>query len=222
MKRSLALVAAGAFLCAPLTVRSQPFPGYIGVFADAAGTNPCIQVSPGTATTAYVFAHVDDAQELIGAEFRLEFSSTVGYFISLYNPPPTASVTLGDPLDETACDRGEAGIRLFFPECVEGYPIFLGSFLIFNGGGTRVDIAVKRVLPTPSGLECPLIVRCDVPTFTHVCLTLEEGDPDLGGFEPVSTISSINRPDCFEFGGERCPPVAVAPAHWSNLKQMYR
>jgi len=51
---------------------AQAGDGYIGIYADAAGTLPCMAVPPLSGTTLYVMAKLEGASAagISGAEFR--------------------------------------------------------------------------------------------------------------------------------------------------------
>lgn len=227
MKLRLAILALSAVLCAPAHAQ-WPSNGTIGVYADAAGTLQCIQIAPFVPTTFYVIARAYGAASagITGAQFRIEFSDLSGYLLLPFTPVPEASVVIGTVFDSTACDRNPAGIDIAFPDCraTNGEQL-LGTFVLFGLGGTHpVYMSTKRRLPAVDpGMKCPLFYLCDPPEYSKVCLTLREGDPGLGGYEPVASISAVNPPYCgYGQPSWSCPPLAVVARTWSLVKSAYR
>lgn len=149
-------------------VAAQTNDGYVGVFGDAAGTIQCMAAPPFVPTTLYVVAKTSGATAngITGAEFRIEFSNPIGYYLNY--TAPNGSLALGDPLSTT-------GFNLSFSTCqtpVDGI-VLLGTISVFNAGsGGQSDLIVKRRNPpTNQSYECALLVQCDDPVFTKTCNT---------------------------------------------------
>lgn len=219
-----------ALLLAPSTAGAQPYPadGYVGVYFDRAGTQPCGSIPPSVLTTLYILATLNGATQfgITGVELRLEFSRTPGQFV-LFTPVPCTCVTIGNFIDSTACVSDAAGANFAFPICQSADPIagagrvFLGWITIFDfGPANPYTIETKRRNPSsdPEHL-CPLFVLCDSPQFTEVCMTLQENDPRLGGLEPVAFRTVVNDPSCSNQPG--CV-VGVESQAWSAVKRLYR
>src|SRR5262249_5312876 len=109
-----------ALLLATLTGKAfaQTGDGFVGVYRDSTGTEPCTTVAPYTATTLYVIAKTEGATEngITGAEFRIEVTSPTGWLLS-YTPPSGASVVLGNPLDTSSSAGDNSGVNISFPSC---------------------------------------------------------------------------------------------------------
>ena len=108
---ALALAAATAATAEP--------EGFVGIYADPEGTQPCIQIPQGNFGTLYVIATTSGstALGLMGAEFRIEVSDPQGYVFN-YNQPMNAAAVLGNPLDLTPGDPfDDAGANIAFQRC---------------------------------------------------------------------------------------------------------
>lgn len=151
---------------------------YIGVYADAEGTQPCASVAPYTAKTFYVIAKLDGAMSggLTGAEFRIEFGNPTGWLAS-YTAPSTANIVSGDPIDTDPDPNAGGGINLAFPSCetpLSGM-VNLGTLSVFNVSGTPTSLQVKRhSSPSNTTFTCPLFVLCDDPVFSKLCMSAGE------------------------------------------------
>ena len=165
MKRlSTLLIGALVPFCASLAHAGD---GYIGIYADAAGTLPCTTVPPMSGTTLYVIAKLQGASAsgISGAEFRVEVESPAGWSFS-YTAPP-ANVVMGNPLDGS-------GLRIAFGECrvPEGGQVAMGSISVINFNGGSSHLFVKRhSMPSNPGYQCALFTLCDDPTFSLSCMT---------------------------------------------------
>jgi hypothetical protein len=169
--------------------------GTIGIFADAAGSEPCSTIPPGTYSTLYIIATLGGATTdgLTGAEFRIEVSNPAGWQM-LFNPPPNGTIMIGNPLDLAPDDpNNDIGLNIAFHECQMGPRVPLGTLLVFNQGGQATELRVKRrTPPANSAFPCPLFTRCD-PHFTKVCMGACAVSP-VG--EAVTFTGSINDPTC--------------------------
>ena len=214
---------------APSTVGAQPSPanGYVGVYFDRAGTEPCGNVPPFGPSTLYVLATLQGATQdgITGAGFRLEISNSSGYFMTYTLAPGSCDFCIGNVLDSTPCVGDAAGIGLAYPQCQASDPIagpgrvFLGTISVINIAGGPFTIETKRGNPSHPQFLCPSFSLCDVPQFTQVCMTFQEGDPALGGREPVAFRTVVGDVNC------SAPPsciIDVEATAWSAVKGLYR
>ena len=202
----LVVVASNAF--------AQTGDGYVGIYANAAGTSPCTSVAPYTGTTLYVIAKTSggSANGITGAEFRIEVTSPSGWFIS-YNPPAAANVASGNPIDTDPNPNAGGGLNVSFPSCQvpSGGQVSLGTLSVFNAGASPTNLLVKRhSQPSNSGFACALFVKCDDPYFTKVCMTSAPPDSCVLGAQKTKT-ASIDDPTVFaaslnEGGGDSDEP----------------
>lgn len=173
--------------------------GFIGVYADAAGTQSCISALPFTATTAYVIATLGGAASngITAAEFRLEFSNAAGYFIT-FTPNPEANIVLGSPIDTNPSPTNSSGVNIVFQSC-QGqltHRVLMGTLSIFNTNATPVATVVRtssKVPPSNPSNDQPLFVLCDAPVFTKVGMTPTRG---VLGRDPIAFVSRINASTC--------------------------
>jgi hypothetical protein len=162
--------------------------------SDCTGTVPI-----NTMVTWYIVAILGGdaaANGITGAEFR-QVSTPGGWFMNAV-PNPASSISIGDPL-------GPCGANLAFPSCQPGAN---GAVLLYTVSGfattqvTNAWLAIERHACTaqPPWL-CPLLVICDAPVYTMVCV-------------PPGGFAIINGDHCV------CCP-AVDPASWSRVKALY-
>jgi hypothetical protein len=226
MRKSLIL--ALAVVCVASAASAQPYPanGYIGVFSDVAGTQCCSTIPLFAPTTLHVMAFLGGATApgISGAEFRLEFSQspTMAGSVS-FSASPTASLTIGNPLDFTPNQdppMGQAeGLNIAWNMCqgTGGGGVLVGdvNVIFFAAPLPPLEILTKRRNPPGNALfDCPLLTLCDPPAFTKVCLTIPSGAHG----ESVNFRSGINLPSC----DSNCVPVAVSQNNWSAVKGLYR
>jgi len=224
--KKLTLIATAALVAGLVSASSAQYPhnGYIGIYADAAGTQCCITAPMYTPTTAYVMSTLADstANGVTGAEFRIEFSpGTAGYVVQ-WTADPGVDVAIGSPIDETPLDPADPrGCNLAFNTCrptTPGAQITWGTlgFVALSATPAELTLRVKQKSPPNNQFhKCPLFVLCDAPVFTAVNMTLTQDA--LGGEEPVAFTAYVNRAGC-----TACGPVAVAPVTWSGVKELFR
>lgn len=175
--------------------------GFLGIYADAAGTQTCSQIPPGSSGTLYLIATLagSTANGIAGVEFRVQVTNTQGYFFN-FAPPPNVTVQLGQPLDLTPDDpRDLVGANLAFAQCQTGR-VNLGTITVFNVSGGATELRIQR-RNTPSNpfFVCPLFVGCEFP-FEKFCM--RPCAVDEFGSGVVSRLS-INDPGCDE--ARPCP-----------------
>jgi hypothetical protein len=226
MKKLIAIAAAA--LCFASAASAQPFPanGYIGLYADMAGTQCCISAPAGMPVTFHFVATLAGLTTggISGAEFRMETSSDISGagFFQAFSPAAGALVIGSSPFDFNQTDPtppASEGINIAFPECQMGTGgrVYLGSMSAFiTGAITNVEVQTLRRNPPTNVVEgdCPLVTLCDAPTFTKVCLTIPTGAHG----ESINFKSGINLATC----NTACTPVAVSDNTWSGVKDLYR
>ena len=159
---SISLVAGAA--------AAQPTNGYVGIYSDSAGTQPCATVAPMSGGLLYVIATLEgnSASGITGAEFRIEVSDPDGWWMVYL--PIDADVLFGDPLD-----TGDgAGVSFAFNTCqtpnAEG-KLLLATIGVINFSGAPTTLFVKRHSnPTNSSFFCPLFTLCD-SIFSKQCMS---------------------------------------------------
>ena len=159
--------AAVLLLALGLGERGFSDDGYVGIYADSLGTQPCASVAPPSSMTLYVIAKTEGASAngIMGAEFRIEVTNSSGWLVA-YSPPSEASAALGNPVDMSDDPEDNSGVTMAFSECqapVAGI-IQLGTLQAFNWGGSPTTLEVKRHNTPSNGLfTCPLFTMCDAP-----------------------------------------------------------
>jgi hypothetical protein len=225
--KKLTLIATAALVAGLVSASFAQYPnnGFIGIYADAAGTQCCITAAAFVPATAYVISTLAGATAagVTGAEFRIEFNPapSPSYMVS-WTANPTLAVSLGSPVDDTPADPTDAkGCNLAFPTC---QPLVLTdriqwgtlSIISLSPSAPAMTLKVKQKSPPSSPVhQCPLFTLCDAPLYTAVDMTLTQ--EALGGLEPVIFTSYINQSGC-----TACGPVAVAPSTWSGVKELFR
>jgi hypothetical protein len=203
------------------SVASAQNNGYIGVFSDPSGSTCCIDATGGVTTLHVLFVTAGATSAgITGAEFRIDVTPPDASAFYIWSSSPAASVTLGDPVNNVTPNS----LNMAFAECqsITGFAgdhIPLGTITVINVT-QETELAVKAHLnPTNSNFACALVNLCDGPAFSQVCLTLQEGDEQLGGQEPVGFRSYLNSPTC---EGASCGIVAVESASWTGVKSLFR
>jgi hypothetical protein len=225
MKKSPLALAAGLLVGLVSTGHAQFVPppnGYVGVYADPAGTQCCITAAAGQ-TTAYVIAQLGGGtiNGITQAEFRIEVSNATGYFFN-WAADAGASVNLGNPVDtDPSRNDQNVGLNVAWAECRPnpiGPQWTLGTLTIINlGTGGPTELRIKRhERPSSTIVRAPLFVLCDAPEFTKAPMT--EPEPE-GAPERVAFTSYVNDPTCTQ---DRCVITAVDNATWSGMKELYR
>ena len=175
-------------------------PGSIGIYFDREGTQCSGTIAPGQPVKVYVVARMEGLSEcgIAGAEFR--FTGIPDAWMTHAVPNPEI-VALGDPLLEgTAigfqCKRPEDGSSVL-------YEIDVVADEMVNDVQFQIE---PRNPPANPNFACPLLVLCDRPIYTKVCVS---------GFECfVNPTKAL--PD-------RCAaPVAVEDMTWTRVKSLFR
>ncbi len=186
---------------APLRILAGENPGTIGIFFDPEGRQCAGEIAPGGIDTVYVVAKLGESDDsrcgIAGAEFRF-----AGIPASWHTSPVLNHELLGigDPFVEGVtlvaanCKQPASGAILLFTVLVQAdAPVANLTFTI-----------EKREPPTNSLFPCPLLLACDNPVFTKICI---EGQPCFVNFTTP----------------RKCPtPLAVQNTSWSMIKELYR
>lgn len=170
----------------------------IGVYSTADATVCDLTVTPSAPVTWYIVArlHGDGAiAGITGAEFR-QAGVPAGWFVNAV-PNSAANVSLGHPLGD--------GANIAFPGC-EG--AFTPAVLLYTVSGfttsapSNLTFQIDRhTTPSNPSFRCPLLVLCDAPFFTTICVS-------AGCMRVNSTQPS-------------CCPLAVQSTDWSAVKALY-
>ncbi len=159
-------------------------------------------ISASTQATWYLCASVGGAARsgIIGAEFRQD-GSPAGWPMTAI-PNPAASYVRGDPL--------AGGCQIAFPDCQSGGSPGIVLLYTIQGlattsvGCTRLTI-LQHTTPSNPLFRCPVLVLCDAPVYTKICVMGAEG--------LVNGACSMTPPDPCR--------VALTPVLWSQVKRLY-
>jgi hypothetical protein len=138
-------------------------PGFLGIYADPEGTQPCATIHAGTVGNLYVVATAPQGG-FTGAEFSIQVTNPEGYIL-LYVPPEGA-IVFGDPLDRTPNDPLDgSGVNIAWSTCRTSARVAMGSIIVFNqsGGPTELQIKRRNRPANPFIGWCPLFVACNAP-----------------------------------------------------------
>lgn len=219
--RNLLIAAVILGWCVSAGADPGPSDGYIGVFSDAAGSNCCIDATGGVTTLHVLFVTGGATSAgIVGAEFRIDVVPASGSTFFIWSPASASNISLGEPINNTT----PQSLNIAFPECqtVTGFAgdhISLGTVTVINATEEHALLVRPHLNPTNANFACPLVNLCDGPIFTQVCLTLQVGDPLLGGEEPIGFRSYLNSPTC---AGASCGYVSVEQSSWSGVKSLFR
>lgn len=161
-------VIASLVLALCLACTGSAFASSIGVFFASDGSD-CDATQGGPMPFTYYLGAVlgGDAAAggITGAEFRVQNAPTMadGWFMS-NNPNPASNVAIGDPTGN--------GCNIAFAGCQS--PPFV---LLYTISGFASGVASPRTLrvlqhnsPSNPLFPCSLLVLCDAPVFTKVCV----------------------------------------------------
>ena len=189
-------IAAVAALLSAVVSPSPSRATTIGLYFDDQGTTFERAQAAAEPGAAWLLALLDGeaAAGIIGAEFRLD-SFPSGWFVTAV-PNPAANFVLGDPIVE--------GTNLAFDACqgsvLPAAPVLLFTLNYFATStlDQHVMSIVAHSMPSNPQFNCPLVVLCDPPTYTKLCV--------VGG------RAAFNDPGF----------VSVAPSSWSAVKSLYQ
>ncbi len=165
----------------------------IGVYFAADGSDCDATVAPYSQVNWYVLAHLyrDGAVDgMTGAEFRV--ANVPSAWFNTVTPTPAANTVLGNLF---------TGTNVAFAGCQPGPWVLLYTVNTFavSALGPMDWQVLAHSTPSNPDFNCPLLVFCDAPVYTKICVS--------GG-------------EAFVNGGT-CT-VGVAPATWSSVKSMYQ
>jgi hypothetical protein len=167
----------------------------IGLYWDTAAATCNGNNAPFTQGTMYVLALRGGAASggLTGAEFRVDNFPVSTWFPSV-TPNPASNVAIGAILS--------GGGNIAFPTCQTGTAnvilLYTVTYFASDAQSNRVLSVLKHSAPSNPNFQCPLMVLCDSPVFTKVCVTGSQG--------------IINGPPC---------TVSVEDKSWSAVKGLY-
>ena len=222
--RRFSLIAALSLsaLLVGVAAAVPPNNGYIGVFGDPQGTDCCISLNKSGNGRLHILAVTGGASSagISGAEFKISIEPPAPGALLNWIPAPGVAVSMGNVVDN---GNGGGGFVIFnscqSPTGLAGDKIKLGEIQAYNLNGEH-RLVVRRADEIMNGqFNCPSVLLCDGPAYTQVCLTLESGDPALGGEEPMGFISYVGSQTC---SGASCGFVDAAPQTWSTVKGLYR
>ncbi len=188
------LVTAGLLAGSALALSDRT----LGVYFDAAGTQCNGRVVPGTPAIVYILAHLDaGAPGINGFEFSFQ-GVPAGW--SVFPVPNPDMLAIGNPFDAgvtgafATCQRPDNGIVTLYTVAV-----------LAQAEESDVNFIIyRRNPPSNPYFECPVVLNCDAPVFTAVCV------------QGVACSVNPGRPRICAY------PTAIAPATWSGVKQFYR
>ena len=173
--------------------------GSVGLYFDMFGRNCSGTILPDRPDTVYVVAKMDEmsACGIAGAEFRF---TGVPASWSTFPVAAPDMLTVGDPLGDGVtvgfrCKREEAG-----------FVVLYSVLVLANAVEEDLQFHIeKRAAPTGGpDFDCPLLVLCDFPAFTKICV---EGIPcNINARKPTLCVK----------------PTAVTTSTWSVVKNLFR
>jgi len=224
MLRSSFFILCLALLTASVSWAVPPSNGYIGIFGDVAGSNCCFslpaQQNGNDRFYIYYVTGGAGAAGISGAEFKVSLEPASPGTWHQWEPDNGFQHSSGD-----AFDNGSGGGALITSNQCQTQTGLAGDKILL--GVVRVkdlydehQVKVKASdTPSNPNFACPSVFLCDGPAFTQVALTLQQGDPALGGEDPVGFVATVNSQSC---GGSSCGFVAVEQNSWSTVKGLYR
>ncbi len=172
--------------------------GSIGLYFDRAGTVCSGTIQPDQPGKVYVVAKMNGMSEcgIAGAEFRF-----TGVPASWRTHPVTNPeiLSIGDPLG----DGVTVAFRCQRPE--DGYYVLYEVLVLADREETDLEFRIRKRNPATSpDFDCPLLVLCDFPAFTKICVD------GMG-----CTVNARAPRLC-------STPVAVERSTWGSFKTFYR
>jgi len=204
--------------------------GNIGLYFDQAaalcqGSVPC-----GPPVRLYVYALLQGATltGITGAEYKVRIgvdnNPDPGWLFQETFDPAATSIGAGafNPVDPAA-----RGINLAWPSCQlgDGTKVLLETVDILNTSCSTGELplrVVKHDAPSNQFFQCPVLVMCDAPVFTKVCVGSNQTvcrNPEPP-FANNATCSTSGEAFVNPVPGRNCT-VAVEPRTWSSLKSLY-
>jgi hypothetical protein len=174
-----------------LTMRSAPGSGQVlGIFADSSGTQCSLSASPGVVTNGYILFRRGPFDGIQGFEFRV--NGLPAGWMAFADWCPLTQLCIGDLFGP--------GAKHVWTACRQRDPIIIAPLaIIANSEEGNVVLTVEgRLPPTDPLRSCPLVVLCDAPAYTAVCVDVQAG--------------IINGP---------CS-VSVSSGTWTQIKRLYQ
>jgi len=190
MKLRIALLLAALCLAAGSASAQS-----IGIYWDTSAATCNGNTAPFSPGTMYVLGIRGGAASggLTGAELRVDNFPVSTWFPSAV-ANPSANVAIGSLLGTGAniafasCQTGTANVIL----------LYTVSYFATDVQSNRILSVLRHSAPSNPNFQCPLMVLCDAPVFTKVCVTGSQG--------------IINGPPC---------TVAVETTSWSAVKNLF-
>lgn len=127
---------------------------------------------------------------MTGAEFQI-VGLPAGWTATAV-PNPGASVVVGSPLT--------GGVDIVFPDCHVEPDVALYTLIITPTTNEVANLSItQHQSPSNPNYPCPLVILCDAPVFTKVCVT--------GG---TATITTCEIDPC---SSDTTPPTITCPAN---------
>ena len=176
-----------------LCLRSTASASSIGVYFNPDATDYDAIIPANTLATWYILAVLGAdaaAGGTTGAEFR-QVGTPAGWFM---NPTanPGSGLSIGNPI--------AGGANIAFPVCQSGAG---GVVLLYTVSGFATTLVEDHPLsidrhstPSNSNFSCPLLVLCDAPVYTKICVQ--------GGYALINYDN-----------------LGVEPASWSSVKGLF-
>lgn len=185
-------------------VQAQGVNGTLGLFFDDRGQNCSTTLATGRSATLWVLLlpEGDTRGGIQGAEFRIDTGGAPGYTFSSEEVRFNDGFYVGGPA------TGPGWIVVSTSGCVSaGAPIPIMRLQVTNIGGSRDATVVLAPQEPPSNRDfaCPLVLLCDEPVFTKVCM--EIGPKNLAVLNPSGAIPC---------------GVAAEASQWGAVKELYR
>jgi len=158
MKQLKSLLFAVAVTAVPSSASAQS----IGLFADVGAINCNVNASVGTPVTCYFV-------------FRQLASTGIAGYAFRAHGLPAGWIAIADPCWPSPCigDLFGSGVVGAWPECHTNDVEFLFPLVLIamtDQSDIELTIAPRLPLVNPA-FDCPLVARCDAPTYTAECVT---------------------------------------------------
>jgi len=187
-RRRAGVALAGLFLMLASQVRAE----VLAVFADQAGTTCNIVAPPNQITTCYLVLQNPSVESVVAIELGIR--GLPPDWLGWIDVCPPCSVVLLSGFGD--------GASLGLQECARGQPLVVAPVKLFPMA-KRDDVALEvgsKIPPRGPDFNCPLVLQCDAPVFTAVCV---QGGRSLVNSSDLCTIS-------------------VASSSWGAVKSLYR
>jgi hypothetical protein len=207
MQAFLRPLAIASALCLSLALvsgaQAQGVNGTLGLFFDDRGQDCSTTLATGRTATLWVLLlpEGDTRGGINGAEFSIDTSGAPGYVFSKEEVRLPNGFYVGGPA------VGSGLIIVSTSGCERGAPIPLMRLQVQNVGGGRDGVVSIAPKDPPSNREfpCPLVLLCDSPAFTKVCM--EIGPKNIAVLNPSGAIPC---------------GIAAEDSEWGAVKELYR